>query len=105
MTSTLGAHVSGTTGNKILEKEKIRKYLKIVGTRNQKLQGISLPPGDGILWFHGHGSGCLRGCWSQNWIVIFVYVHGLLTSLWFLCIIYCFGSEKMEFLLLKIFYI
>ena len=23
----------------------------------------------------------------------------LLTSLWFLCIIYCFGSEKMEFLL------
>ena len=39
------------------------------------------------------------GCWSQNWIVIFMYVHGLLTSLWFLRIIYCFGSEKMEFLL------
>ena len=59
---------------KFWKKEKNRKYkyLKIAGTRNQKLQGISLPPGDGILWFHGHGSGCLRGCWSQNWIVIFM---------------------------------
>ena len=75
----------------------------ISGTHVQYMYSrVSLPPGDGILWFLGHCSGCPLGCWSQNWIVIVVHVHGLLTSLWFLCIINCFGSEKMESLLLNI---
>jgi len=57
-------------------------------------------------WYYGRYYGCLRGWWSQYWIVIIDYDHWLLNSLMALVlhlINLLIGSEKMDSAPLKYF--